>query len=246
MRHRLVSVKELLLFHGASTVTVRRLEKLGYLTLTERPALRCREIKPARLDGPLLLNAAQQTCFDGLTAQRKTENPGVALLYGVTGSGKTSVYIKLIQSCLDEGKSAMLLVPEIALTPQLLGLMAAYFGDRVAVLHSSLSAGERYDQWKRIRDGTAAVVVGTRSAVFAPCVRLGLMILDEEQEHSYQSGNTPRYSAREVAIWRGTKEKALVLLGSATPSVEICTGQKRVPTNSIHFHSASAGVRCPR
>ena len=144
----------------------------------------------------------------------------MALLYGVTGSGKTSVYIKLIQSCLDEGKSAMLLVPEIALTPQLLGLMAAYFGDRVAVLHSSLSAGERYDQWKRIRDGTAAVVVGTRSAVFAPCVRLGLMILDEEQEHSYQSGNTPRYSAREVAIWRGAKEKALVLLGSATPSVE--------------------------
>ena len=215
-----VSVKELCYFTGASTVTVRRLEKLGYLTLTERPALRCREIKPARLDGPLLLNAAQQTCFDGLTAQRKTENPGVALLYGVTGSGKTSVYIKLIQSCLDEGKSAMLLVPEIALTPQLLGLMAAYFGDRVAVLHSSLSAGERYDQWKRIRDGTAAVVVGTRSAVFAPCVRLGLMILDEEQEHSYQSGNTPRYSAREVAIWRGAKEKALVLLGSATPSVE--------------------------
>ena len=114
----------------------------------------------------------------------------------------------------------MLLVPEIALTPQLLGLMAAYFGESVAVLHSSLSAGERYDQWKRVKAGEAKVVVGTRSAVFAPAVDLGLVILDEEQEHSYKSENAPRYSAKEVAIWRGAKEKALVLLGSATPSVE--------------------------
>ena len=144
----------------------------------------------------------------------------MALLYGVTGSGKTSVYIKLIQNCLDDGKSAMLLVPEIALTPQLLGLLAAYFGDSVAVLHSSLSAGERYDQWKRVRSGEAKVVVGTRSAVFAPCCQLSLIILDEEQEHSYKSENSPRYAAKEVAIWRGAKEKALVLLGSATPSVE--------------------------
>ena len=113
----------------------------------------------------------------------------------------------------------MLLVPEIALTPQLLGLMSAYFGDQVAVLHSSLSAGERYDQWKRVRDGAAKVVVGTRSAVFAPCTP-GLIILDEEQEHSYRSENTPRYDAKEVAIWRGVKERALVLLGSATPSIE--------------------------
>ena len=113
----------------------------------------------------------------------------------------------------------MLLVPEIALTPQLLGLMVAYFGDQVAVLHSSLSAGERYDQWKRVRSGDARVIVGTRSAVFAPCDP-GLIILDEEQEHSYKSENSPRYDAREVAIWRGAKEKSLVLLGSATPSVE--------------------------
>ncbi len=215
-----ISVKELCYFTGASTATVNRLEKLGYLTLSERPVLRCREIRPAQIDGPLELNRAQQACFDGLRAQGEQENPGVALLYGVTGSGKTSVYIKLIQSCLARGQSAMLLVPEIALTPQLLGLMAAYFGERVAVLHSSLSAGERYDQWKRVKSGAADVVVGTRSAVFAPCFALGLIILDEEQEHSYQSENTPRYAAKEVAIWRGAKEKALVLLGSATPSVE--------------------------
>ena len=147
-------------------------------------------------------------------------DPGTALLYGVTGSGKTSVYIKLIQTCLDRGKSALLLVPEIALTPQLLGLLTAWFGHLVAVLHSSLSAGERYDQWNRVRRGEARVVVGTRSAVFAPAENLGLIILDEEHEHSYKSEMSPRYSAREVAQWRGVKEHVLVLLGSATPSIE--------------------------
>ena len=215
-----VSVKELCYFTGASTATVNRLEKLGYLTLSERPVLRCREIKPARLDGPLVLDEEQTLAFEGLNTQRKAEAPGAALLYGVTGSGKTSVYIKLIQACLEDSKSAMLLVPEIALTPQLLGIMAAYFGETVAVLHSSLSAAERYDQWKRVRSGDAKVVVGTRSAVFAPAVDLGLIILDEEQEHSYKSENSPRYDAREVALWRGSKEKALVLFGSATPAVE--------------------------
>ena len=234
-----VSVKELCYFTGASAATVNRLEKLGYLELSERPVLRCREIKPAQLEGPLVLNEDQQAAFEGLESQRIGENPGVALLYGVTGSGKTSVYIKLIQSCLDDGKSAMLLVPEIALTPQLLGLLAAYFGETIAVLHSSLSAGERYDQWKRVRSGEAKVVVGTRSAVFAPCRDLSLIILDEEQEHSYKSENSPRYSAKEVAIWRGAKEKALVLFGSATPSVETMyrakTGAYRLYTLKERF-----------
>ena len=215
-----ISVKELCYFTGASTATVNRLEKLGYLTLSQRPVLRCREIRPARLEGPLVLNEEQTAAFEGLNAQCKSDNPGAALLYGITGSGKTSIYIKLIQACLDDGKSAMLLVPEIALTPQLLSIMAAYFGDTVAVLHSSLSAGERYDQWKRVRDANAKVVVGTRSAVFAPLQNPGIIILDEEQEHSYKSENSPRYDAREVALWRGSKERALVVFGSATPAVE--------------------------
>ena len=214
-----VAVKELCYFTGASTTTINRLESLGYLALMERPVLRCREIVPAQIDGPLILNQEQQVCFDGLNTQLREANPGVALLKGVTGSGKTAVYIKLIEACLDKGRAAMLLVQEIALTPQLLGLMAAYFGPQVAVLHSSLSTAERYDQWKRVRSGEAKVIVGTRSAVFAPCDP-GLIILDEEQEHSYKSENSPRYSAKEVAIWRGAKEKAMVLLGSATPSVE--------------------------
>ena len=213
------AVKDICYFTGASTATINRLEKLGYVTLQERPVLRCREIRPAKLDGPLILNPEQMHCFEGLSAQMGQETPGIALLHGVTGSGKTSVYIQLIRQCLEHGKAAMLLVPEIALTPQLLGLMAAYFGNLVAVLHSSLSAAERYDQWKRVRSGDSKVIVGTRSAVFAPCDP-GLIILDEEQEHSYKSENSPRYDAREVAIWRGAKEQALVLLGSATPSIE--------------------------
>ena len=213
-------VKEICYFTGAKAGTVRRLADLGYVTLSEKEVLRCRQIRPVPLEGPLTLNQEQEAAFDGLVEQMESDVPGTALLYGVTGSGKTSVYIKLIQHCIDSGRQAMLLVPEIALTPQLLGLMAAHFGDRVAVLHSSLPVGERYDQWKRIRSGEARLVVGTRSAVFAPCSELGLVILDEEQEHSYKSENTPRYHAREVALWRGLKEKALVLLGSATPSIE--------------------------
>ena len=213
------AVKDVCYFTGASTATVNRLEKLGYLTLSQRPVLRCREIRPAKLSGPLVLNEEQQACFEGLASQMTQKEPGTALLYGVTGSGKTSVYIRLIQTCLEKGKSAMLLVPEIALTPQLLGILAAYFGTQVAVLHSSLSAAERYDQWKRVKSGDARVVVGTRSAVFAPCTP-GLLILDEEQEHSYKSESAPRYDAKEVAIWRGARENALVVLGSATPSIE--------------------------
>ena len=215
-----VAVKELCYFTGAKPATVRRLADLGYVALTQRPVLRCREIRPAEVNGPLVLNGEQQNAFEGLTRQMASETPGCALLYGVTGSGKTSVYLKLIRHTLEQGRAALLMVPEIALTPQLLSLLAGHFGDQVAVLHSSLAATERYDQWKRIRSGDAKVIVGTRSAVFAPSKNLGLIILDEEQEHSYKSENSPRYSAREVALWRGAKEQALVLLGSATPSVE--------------------------
>ena len=240
------AVKEICYFTGAKPATVNRLADLGYVALTEKPVLRCREIKPAKLEGPLVLNEEQQRAFDGLAAQMEEERPGAALLYGVTGSGKTSVYIKLIRHCLEQGKQAMLLVPEIALTPQLLGLMAAHFENQVAVLHSSLPATERYDQWKRVRSGAAKVVVGTRSAVFAPCKSLGLIILDEEQEHSYKSENSPRYAAKEVALWRGVKEKALVLLGSATPSVETMYHAKNGTYRLYELHDRYNGKPLPK
>ncbi|MBR2309809.1 MAG: primosomal protein N' [Oscillospiraceae bacterium] len=214
------AVKEICYFTGAKPATVKRLADLGYIELSDREVLRCRQIKPVHLEGELVLNDQQQKAYEGLSEQMDSEKPGTALLYGITGSGKTAVYIQLIRRCLEKGRQAMLLVPEIALTPQLLGLLAAHFGDMVAVLHSSLPTAERYDQWKRIRSGEATVVVGTRSAVFAPCKQPGLIILDEEQEHSYKSENTPRYDARSVAQWRGLKQNALVLFGSATPSVQ--------------------------
>jgi primosomal protein N' (replication factor Y) len=214
------SCGEILYMTGASMTTLRRLEKLGLLTISEREVYRSPVPKPDRLEDPPVLSPEQQTVFEGLLRQSQAPKPGVALLYGVTGSGKTSVYIRLIYEALTRGKSAVLLVPEIALTPQLLGKLAAHFGDKVAILHSSLRVGERCDEWRRLREGKAFVAVGTRSAVFAPVQNPGLFIVDEEQEHTYKSENSPRYHAREVAILRGLRENALVVLGSATPSVE--------------------------
>ena len=240
------AVKDICYYTGASKQTVKRLETLGYLQLSTRTVLRCREIVPAKLDGPLVLNEEQSAAFAGLWEQTCLEKPGVALLYGVTGSGKTSVYLKLIENCLASGKSAMLLVPEIALTPQLLSVLAAHFGNRVALLHSSLGDGERADQWKRLKNGDAKVAVGTRSAVFAPCQDLGLIILDEEQEHSYRSEQSPRYSAKEVAIWRGNQENALVLLGSATPSIETMYRAKQGDYRLYELSTRFGGRSLPR
>ncbi|MBR2047572.1 MAG: primosomal protein N' [Oscillospiraceae bacterium] len=240
------AVKEICYYTGASTATIKRLVNLGYLSLSQREVLRCREIEPAKLDGPLTLSDEQREVYEGLCRRMDGQKPGGALLYGVTGSGKTSVYLKLIARCLEQGKSAMLLVPEIALTAQLLGLLAAHFGDRVAVLHSSLSAGERYDQWKRLKSGEARVAVGTRSAVFAPCEKLGLIILDEEQEHSYKSETSPRYSARDIAFWRGARENALVLLGSATPSVETMYRAKSGAIGLYELRKRYNGKALPR
>ncbi len=240
------SVKEICYFTGATAATVSRLAQLGFLELSEKQVLRCREIRPAQISGPLVLSAQQQAVYEGLESQMGEPSPGVALLYGVTGSGKTSVYLKLIASALEQGRSALLMVPEIALTPQLLSLLAAHFGSQVAVLHSSLSAQERYDQFCRVSRGQAQVVVGTRSAVFAPCRNLGLVIMDEEQEHSYISEQSPRYSAREVALWRCHRENALLLLGSATPSVVTMYHAKQGEYRLYRLENRYNGKALPR
>jgi len=212
--------KELCYFTGASAATLRSLANKGIITLEKQAVLRRVEQEPVEQAEPVVLNAEQSAAFERLDALTRADKPGAALLYGVTGSGKTQVYIKLIQSALERGRTAMVLVPEIALTPQLLRIFASHFGEQIAVLHSSLRAGERCDEWKRVRSGDAKVVVGTRSAVFAPLTDIGLIILDEEQEGSYKSENTPRYHARDVAKYRCAQENALLVLGSATPSVE--------------------------
>ena len=215
-----ISQKELQYFTGASTQTIRSLERSGLIQISAQEVLRKTRIAPYSGDVSFTLSPEQKPVFEGLLGQMDKSEPGAALLFGVTGSGKTAIYINLIRRCLSQEKTALLLVPEIALTPQLLSLFSACFGQDIAVLHSGLRVGERYDEYKRIVRGEARVVVGTRSAVFAPLGDLGLIVVDEEQEHTYKSENSPRYHAREVALYRGSREGALVLLGSATPSVE--------------------------
>jgi primosomal protein N' (replication factor Y) len=214
------SSKELCYFTGATPGTLRSLAKRGLVSLTKQEVFRRAPASGVKQAEPVCLSEEQQEAYEGLDELCRAGKPAAALLYGVTGSGKTQVYLKLIKSTLDRGRSAMVLVPEIALTPQLLALFEAQFGEQVAVLHSSLGTGERYDEWKRARGGKARVVIGTRSAVFAPLVNLGLVILDEEQESTYKSEQTPRYHAREVAKYRCFQNSALLVLGSATPSVE--------------------------
>ncbi|MCL2003542.1 MAG: primosomal protein N' [Oscillospiraceae bacterium] len=203
---------------GTSRRTLNSLESKGLITLFEVPVY-----KPPRAAAPAertVLNAEQQTAFDCCSEALDTRRPACGLLYGVTGSGKTNVYIRLVDKVLSEGGGAIVLVPEIALTPQLLSLFSAHFGEKAALLHSALSMGERLNEWKRIREGLATVVLGTRSAVFAPVSGLRLIVLDEEQEGSYKSAESPRYHAREVAKYRCVQQGATLLLGSATPSLE--------------------------
>lgn len=210
---------ELCYYTGVSMRTLRGMEKAGVVVFSELEKLR---VPPptAASAAPIVLNDEQQAAFDGLNALLHSAAPRPALLHGVTASGKTQVYIRLIEQALSMGKSALLLVPEIALTPQMLAKFTAHFGGDVAMLHSALPLSERYDQWKRIRRGEVRIVLGTRSAVFAPLQNLGLILLDEEQEGSYQSEQSPRYHAREVALYRAAQQHALLVLGSATPTVE--------------------------
>lgn len=214
------TVQDLCYYTGVTRRSVARLEQQGLLRLSSREEYRISRRDYAAAAEEIRLNDEQQQAYQEILAQTRSGQPGVTLLQGVTGSGKTLVYISLAQTLLQEGRSVMILVPEIALTPQMMARFSAYFGDEVALLHSGLRNTERYDQWKRIRRGEAHIVLGTRSAVFAPLERLGLIILDEEQESSYESENPPCYHARDVAKYRCMRENARLLLGSATPTVE--------------------------
>lgn len=169
---------------------------------------------------PITLTQEQQAAYDALLTKLEDDAPHSALLYGVTGSGKTLVFLKLIARCLEQGRRALVLVPEISLTPQMILRLKSQFGRRVAVQHSALNHTERLLQWQMIQDGGADIVVGTRSAIFSPLENIGLIIIDEEQEHTYRSESAPRYSAHEVARQRAAENGALLLLASATPSTE--------------------------
>ncbi len=216
------SVKEVCYFTGFTPSVIQALSKKGLVEIFDSEVLRnpYENVSDSVEKSEIILNDEQQNAFDSLLKQYNSADGGVSLLYGVTGSGKTQVYLKLIDSMLDFHKQVIVMVPEIALTPQTLNIFHRRYGKDIAVFHSALSSGQRTDEWKRVKNGDVKIVVGTRSAVFAPLDNLGLIIIDEEQEHTYKSEQTPRYNAKDVARFRCAYNKALLVLASATPSIE--------------------------
>ncbi|MEI7806893.1 MAG: DEAD/DEAH box helicase, partial [Verrucomicrobiota bacterium] len=243
---REILLSELVELAGTTSATVRKLEDRGLVTITNEVSERDPYANETILASqPIILNPAQAVALEKIkAAMAKHEDGGLKiedspakpsstihppsstfLLHGVTGSGKTEVYLQAIAHALEQGKGAIVLVPEISLTPQTVERFKARFSSGklqtlVAVLHSHLSAGERHDEWHKIRQGRARIVIGARSAIFAPVEPLGLIIVDEEHESTYKQEKSPRYHARDVAVMRGQMESAVVVLGSATPSME--------------------------
>ncbi|MGA9767741.1 MAG: primosomal protein N' [Blastocatellia bacterium] len=227
--HEPISLSHLLEAADVSSSVVRTLEKRAIVEVFAREVRRdpLAHIEQQQLD-LVTMNEEQQRALDQLVAKIDERQYGTFLLHGVTGSGKTEIYIRAMREATRRGLSALMLVPEIALTPVFSRRLRAIFGDGVAILHSSLSEGERIDEWRRIKEGEARVVIGTRSAVFAPLDNLGIIVVDEEHETSYKQDDTPRYHGRDTAIVRALRANAVVVLGSATPSLE-------------SFHNAATG-----
>ena len=216
------SVKEVCYMTNCTTTIIKRLVEKNILKEFRIDVFRNAIGEEVERKNPeeIVLNEEQEKAYNGIMELVKQGKPSGSLLYGVTGSGKTSVFIRVIDSCLKMGKNAIMLVPEISLTPQMLKKFKAYFGSQIAVLHSSLSLGQRIDEFKRIKSGQAKIVIGTRSAIFAPMTNIGVIIMDEEGESSYKSDSNPRYHARDVAIQRCGYNNCVLLTASATPSLE--------------------------
>jgi primosomal protein N' (replication factor Y) len=216
-----VSLSELLDEAGVTASVVRTLEKRGVVEVFAREVRRdpLAHIAPSSA-AAVTLNGEQQDAVDQIVSYMGERRYGAFLLHGVTGSGKTEIYLRAMREAVAGGRGALMLVPEISLTPVLSRRLRSNFGDAVAILHSSLSEGERIDEWRRIKQGDAQVVIGTRSAVFAPVPNLGLIVVDEEHESSYKQDESPRYHGRDTAIMRAVQANAVAVLGSATPSVE--------------------------
>lgn len=220
------AVKELCYLTGVTQSVVSALSKKKVIEVFEMPVMRSPAVKKSQGDfynKKINLTAEQNKAYTELEALLESENFETSLLFGVTGSGKTLVYLKLIDRAISVGDGVIVMVPEIALTPQLLQIFKSRYGEKVAIFHSALPLGERADEWKRVKNGLAKIVVGTRSAVFAPLENIGLIIIDEEQESTYKSDMSPRYHTHDLARFRSAYHKALLLLASATPSIESYT-----------------------
>lgn len=217
-----ISVKEICYYTGVTTSVVDSLVKKGIVYYFENQVYRnpYKNIEKLYNKEDILLSDEQKTSFNNLYKEYTSGKASVSLLYGVTGSGKTAVFMKLIEAVRKDKKGIIVMVPEIALTSSLIRQFHQRFGEKVAVFHSGLSAGERADEWKRVKNGDADIAIGTRSAVFAPFENLGLIIMDEEQEYTYKSDSSPRFHARDIAKFRCKQNNTLLVLASATPSIE--------------------------
>ncbi len=213
------TVKELCYFTGVTSSVINTLCKKGIVKITDTVYYRIPEtaLEYKKSSQQIKLTEEQQKAF--LELKDKLDTGGVSLLYGITGSGKTSVFLSLIDEVISRNKQVIVMVPEISLTPQMMSIFKGRYGEKVAIFHSALSVGERRDEYKRVKNGLVQIAVGTRSAVFAPFDNLGLIVIDEEQEHTYKSESSPRYHTVDVAKFRATRHKALLLLSSATPSI---------------------------
>ena len=221
LEHGDMEEDDLLKAAKATRAQLNALVNRGFVVLEKKVSYRIPyELPETRNQDAIRLNDEQQAAYDNLAEMLKSGQPRAALLYGVTGSGKTSVMLAAIDLALSMGRGVIVMLPEIALTPQTLGIFCSRYGDRVAVIHSALSPGERIDTYTLIKSGKADVVIGTRSAVFAPVKNLGMIVMDEEQEHTYKSDSNPKYHARDIARFRCAENRAVMLLASATPSVE--------------------------
>ncbi len=214
------SIKEITYICGVTTSVINNLIQKKVLESYEYEVIQSPNIDAVLNVDDIVLNNEQTAAFKGITELINKQKADVALLYGVTGSGKTSVFLKTIKHTLDMGRNVIMLIPEISLTPQVVDKFQSYFGNLVAIMHSNLSLTQRLNEYKRVKSGQARIVVGTRSAVFAPLENIGLFIIDEEGEHTYKSESSPRYNAKEIAKKRCLYHNALVLMASATPSVE--------------------------
>ncbi len=219
----------------------------GIIRIIESETIRNPYADYARVrdDSPIVLSEAQSAAYSTIETELKRDEARAALLFGVTGSGKTKVIMRAIDEVIADGKNVIMLVPEIALTPQTVNIFCRRYGERVAVIHSSLSQGERLDAWRRIKRGEVDLVIGTRSAVFAPLEDIGMIVIDEEHEHTYKSESDPKYHARDVAAYRCGKAKALMLLASATPSLESFYKAKQGIYTLVPLRERYGGVRMP-
>lgn len=231
-----VSVKELQYFTGASISVIDNLVKKGFFEYFNKPIYRIPPYEKGKDDSEIILTDEQQAAFSSLKG--KLDERTAALLFGVTGSGKTKVFLRLVDEVIKSGKGVIIMVPEISLTPQTISIFNNRYSGKIAVFHSAMSLGQRMDEWKRIREGEAQIAIGTRSAIFAPFKEIGLIIMDEEHEHTYKSEQSPRFHARDVALFRSAYHNCLFLMASATPSIKtysnalsgkymLCTLKKR-------------------